>query len=400
MVELLAPAGNMDKLFVALSYGADAVYLSGQYFGLRSAADNFSIGDIERAVKYAHKLKKRVYLTVNAFPNNIEIDYIAKYLSLIKDIDLDALIIADFGVFTLAKELTPFNIHISTQTSVTNSEELKFWYRQGVKRVVLARELSIHEAYNIKNHLDIELEMFIHGSMCMSYSGKCTISNYTANRDANRGGCVNSCRWKYSIADKLGQEPFDHSYIMSSKDLCTIDEIASMINCGIHSLKIEGRMKGHLYLANSVSIYREAIDQFIENGVISQKESWVDRFNFLHNRGYTNGFSYNRAGRSSIFSKKHTESSNNRFNYIGTVKAITQKFIIIQVKNRFFIGDVLGFLTFNGIEVIYKVDNIISIAGDNINEAKANNIVYLMKIKDIEPYNIAYLKLGMTNKNN
>lgn len=387
-VELLAPAGDFEKLKVAFSYGADAVYLAGHSFGLRSAADNFSLNEIEQAISYAHRLQKKVYLAVNTFPNNNEMEEIADYLKVLSQLELDALIIADAGVFSLAKELTHFNIHLSTQASVTNIETVKFWLEQGVSRIVLGREVSIQEARSINEQCDIELEMFIHGSMCMSYSGKCTISNYTANRDANRGGCVNSCRWEYSISDTPEKPSSTKSYTMNSKDLWSINLIPEMITSGMNALKIEGRMKSHFYLSHTVRTYRDIIDTCLENRAVTNENrlKWIQQLNTYPNRGYSEGFLQHRAGKESIL--YDNAKSKSQSDYLGIVKEVGHDFILLQVKNRFFINDILNFLTFSGRQISFQVKEIVDIARKNISEAKPNSLVFIQKHPSIEPYNV------------
>ncbi len=388
-VELLAPAGDFEKLKTALSYGADAVYLGGEAFGLRSAAGNFSLNEIEKAVAFAHKLKRKVYLTLNTFPNNHEIDETAQYIKCLKDIALDAVIVADPGVFALVRELTDFHLHLSTQASVTHVEAVKFWVKQGVSRIVLGREVSIDEVKAIKEQCDIELEMFIHGSMCMSYSGKCTISNYTANRDANRGGCVNSCRWDYSLSTLTDKESFTQSYIMNSKDLWAVDSVPGMIAGGVDSLKLEGRMKSHLYLATTISIYRQILDLCLEKREIEQPDRlrWVNQLNSIPSRGFSNGFLEGLAGRDSIL--YDNVKPNGKSNYIGVVKEVGNDFILLQVKNRFFAGDSIKFLTFAGEELVVQVDEIKDISREPISEAKPNSLVFLQKVSGIGAYNVA-----------
>ncbi len=399
MIELLAPAGDLEKLLVAFSYGADAVYCAGESFGLRSAAGNFSFQELEKGLSHAHKLGKKVYLTVNSFPNNDEIEQMADYLKTLTQFDLDALIISDAGVFALAKEITPFKIHISTQSSVTNVESVRFWYEQGASRVILAREVSLYEAHKIQEQCKAELEMFIHGSLCMSYSGKCVISNYTAHRDANRGGCVNSCRWEYSLCHSFGEAPFTSAYMMNSKDLCAVDFIPEMIDSRISSLKIEGRMKSHLYLANTVTAYRHIIDIYMQKNELSQedKKRWLERLNSNPTRGFCSGFFESRAGKESVLydnnkiAKKVVSKRHSSSNYIGIVKEVIDDYLVLQVKNRFHVHDVLGFLTFDGEEISYPVDEIKDLTRKTIDEAKPNNIVFLKKHSLVSAYTIVSL---------
>ncbi len=395
-IELLAPAGDFDKLKVAVSYGADAVYIGGSAFGLRSSAGNFSISQIEKGINFAHKYNTKVYLVVNTFPNNSEIKQIENYLGILKNISLDALIIADPGVISLARELTPFNIHLSTQSSVTNIETVKFWRQNGISRIVLGREVSIEEAKLIYAQSDMELELFIHGSMCMSYSGKCTISNYTANRDANRGGCVNSCRWEYSISNISDFIPFTKSYAMNSKDLWAVDQIPEMIDAGISSLKIEGRMKSHLYLSNTVSIYRKIIDNYLNNKSILPTDSFKKLFNDLPNRGFSSGFLKSTANRDSILYDNLKNPSQS--NYIGIVKKITEQYILLQTKNTFHQGDSLIFYLFTGETIFYDVSVMYNINQEIIPIAHANSLILLPKHPLIQENNVASLLNNQSDK--
>ena len=399
-IELLAPAGDLEKLKVAFAYGADAVYLAGEAFGLRSAAGNFSISEIEQGIEIAHNQGKKVYLALNTYPNQDEIKQIAQYLKSISTLDLDAVIVADPGVFTLAKELTSFNLHISTQSSVTNKEAVKFWKNQGASRIVLGREVSIAEAEEIKQSSGVELETFIHGSMCMSYSGKCVISNYTANRDANRGGCVNSCRWEYSLTKDREEDSFSKSYVMNSKDLMAVDLIPELINAGVNSLKIEGRMKSFLYLANTVSTYRQIIDAVQTSKTITEemRNSWIYRLNSNPNRGFSEGFLRHHAGAESVLydsvrspRSPKTEGRPNS-NYIGLVREITDDYIVLQVKNPFKVEDVIAFLTHSGEEIELKVTFIKTIVNENINESRPNSVIFLEKHPLVKPLNVAYLQ--------
>lgn len=381
--EILAPAGNPEKLRVALSYGADAVYLGGYLFGLRSAAGNFSIKDIEKSISYAHKRNKKVYMTLNTFPKNEELKEIEEYLKIIKNIELDALIIADPGVFSLAREITNIPIHISTQSSVTNHKSVSLWKNQGVKRIILARELSIKEAKYIREKVDIELEMFIHGSMCMSYSGKCTISNYTVFRDANRGGCVNSCRWDYTLYKDQGIElekenPIS-SYIMNSKDLQAILQIPEMIEAGVSSFKIEGRMKSFLYVASTISVYRDVIDTYLEKGYLplDKQKKWFNQINSIPNRSFTTGFLENRAKKESVL--YDNKKPKDIVKYIGIVLKTLKDKILVDVKNTILKGDEVKLLGFDGKVYFLKIKTIQGIDGEYLDKINANNIAFLNK---------------------
>ncbi|MDH5680396.1 MAG: U32 family peptidase [Spirochaetota bacterium] len=396
-MELLAPAGDLEKLRVAFAYGADAVYLAGEAFGLRSAAGNFSLKEIERGARHARSLNRKVYLALNIYPTNSEIDRLIPYLKSLNSIVIDGLIVADAGVFSLVKEITDFPIHLSTQASITNSAAVKFWVEQGARRVVLAREVSISEARQIKEQLNIELEMFIHGSMCMSYSGKCSISNYTALRDANRGGCVNSCRWEYALSSDTSQNPFSKSFVMNSRDLSAVGVIQELINAGIDSLKIEGRMKSHLYLSTTVSCYRQMLDCFLEDRMPTEKDyiRWTDRLNSLPNRGFSDGFLQGAAGKDSILYEN--VKTGVKSSYVGIVKDVLSEMMMIDVKNPFAEGDMLGFQGFDGEVISYEVKEIRDVSGARISQAKVNSLVGLKKDSNIKKLTVA-LKLSDSEK--
>ena len=268
--ELLVPAGGLDTLKVAVDYGADAVYIGGQSFGLRAKADNFSIDEMREAVGYAHERGVKVYVTANIFAHNYDLEGIKRYFGELKNTGVDAVLVSDPGVFMIAREEMPdMEIHISTQANNTNYMTYKFWYEHGAKRVVSARELSLTEISEIRANIpdDMEIESFVHGAMCISYSGRCLLSNYFTGRDANHGACTHPCRWKYSIVEETRpgeymtvNEDDRGTYIFNSKDLCMIEYVPEMVAAGIDSLKIEGRMKTALYVATVARTYRKAID--------------------------------------------------------------------------------------------------------------------------------------------
>lgn len=273
MVELLSPAGNFEKMVSAIRYGADAVYLAGHFFGMRSAADNFTNEELKDAVKYAHERGVKVYLTVNTMPHGYEYPRLREYLKAIKDYGIDAMIVADLGVIATIKELLPeMEIHVSTQASIVSPAAALAYVALGAKRLVLARELTLSEIIDIKKALpeDIELEAFVHGSMCVSYSGRCMLSHHIIDRDANRGACAQPCRWNYKIVEEKRPDmplPIEENelgtFIMSSKDMCTIEIIPELIKAGINSFKIEGRMKSAYYTAVVTNAYRMAIDSYL-----------------------------------------------------------------------------------------------------------------------------------------
>ncbi len=301
--ELLAPAGNMEKMKMALLYGADAVYLGGKAFGLRAFGGNFSQEELAEAVKFAHNLGKKVYVTVNIFPHNSDIAKLPEYLAFLDSIRVDAILVADLGIFTMAKEYAPHvELHISTQANNTNWAAVNAWADLGASRVVLAREMSLAEIHEIREKCSVELEMFVHGAMCISYSGRCLMSNYMAGRDANRGSCAQPCRWNYALVEEKrpGQyfpvmEDERGTYIFNSKDMCLLPYLPDVIQSGVNSLKIEGRMKSVHYAASVVKAYREAIDSYFESPEKFQiKQEWLEELDKVSHRAYTTGFYYGR----------------------------------------------------------------------------------------------------------
>ena len=262
--ELLAPAGDLERLKIAFLYGADAVYIGGPY-SLRANASNFTIDQIKEGIKYAHKLSKKVYVTINIALHNKELKTITKYLKQLDEIGVDAIIVSDPALITLAKQNTNLEIHLSTQNSSLNKEAIEFWKKQGVSRVVLARECTKEDILDIKKNNQIELEVFIHGAMCASYSGRCVLSNFLTNRDSNRGGCSQICRWDF---DLIGEKPLkgEKPFTFCTKDLSLIKYIPDLIDIGVDSLKIEGRMRSSYYIATIIKVYRSVIDKYIKEG--------------------------------------------------------------------------------------------------------------------------------------
>lgn len=301
--ELLAPAGNMEKLKMALLYGADAVYLGGKAFGLRAFGGNFTYDELREAVEFAHNLQKKVYVTVNIFPHNSDMAKLPEYLHFLQEIQVDAVLVADLGVFSFVKKYAPqLEIHISTQANNTNWAAVNTWADLGASRVVLAREMSLAEIKEIREKCSVELEMFVHGAMCISYSGRCLMSNYMAGRDANRGSCAQPCRWNYALVEEKrpGQyfpvmEDERGTYIFNSKDMCLLPYLPDIIGSGVNSLKIEGRMKSVHYAASVVKAYREAIDSyFADPEHFAVKQEWIEELDKVSHRAYTTGFYYGR----------------------------------------------------------------------------------------------------------
>jgi putative protease len=298
--ELLAPAGNFEKLKFAFAYGADAVYCAGKKYGLRARADNFDEQTLAQAVQYAHRLGKKVFVTLNMIPHDEDFEGLKEYIKFLQNIEIDEVLVADPGVFTLVRETAPdMKISVSTQANNVNSRSVKFWHDMGASRIVLARELSKNEIKAICENRpkEMEVETFVHGAMCISYSGRCLLSHYLTGRDSNRGDCAQPCRWQYRLEEsKRPGEYFpieeDHTgtFIMNSKDLCLAKHIPELMQIGVNSLKIEGRMKSLFYVATVVSIYRKIIDAAVKDPDFIVPDTWIDELTKVSHRNYTTGF--------------------------------------------------------------------------------------------------------------
>ncbi|WP_367401089.1 peptidase U32 family protein [Phascolarctobacterium faecium] len=355
--ELLAPAGNMEKCKIALRYGADAVYLGGKMFGLRAFANNFSIEEIAEAAAYAHGLGKKVYVTVNIFAHNEDLARLPDYLLELQQAGVDALLISDLGVWNVARQTVPeMPLHVSTQANTSNWAAVQAWKALGAERVVLARELSLEEIREIGTRTDVELEAFVHGAMCISYSGRCLLSSYLTGRDGNRGACAQACRWEYSLIEKnRSDEGFDieederGTYVMNSKDLCLIDHIPDLIEAGICSLKIEGRMKSIHYVATVVSVYRKAIDAYWNDPKKYQvTDEWRQELEKVSHRPYTKGFAFGKPG--SDGQVYMTSSYEQTHDFVGIVLAYDAdaKRAYIEQRNNVKNGEVLELLMPDG----------------------------------------------------
>ena len=347
--ELLIPAGNLATLKTAVIYGADAVYIGGEAFSLRAKADNFGREEMEEAIAFAHKRGAKVYVAVNIFAHNGDLPEAERYLKELSEIGPDALIISDPGIFSLCRRLIPhMEIHISTQMNNTNYETFRFWYGLGAKRVVTARELSLREIAEIRAHIpeDMEIESFVHGAMCISYSGRCLLSSFMAGRDANRGACTHPCRWKYSLMEEKRpgeffpvEETERGTYIFNSKDLCMIDHIPEMVEAGIDSLKIEGRMKTQLYVATAARTYRKAIDDYFTSPELyrSNLELYRQEIGKCTYRAFTTGFYFGRPGTDAQIYDNNTYVKN--YTYLGEVEALEGGRALVEQKNKFSVGD-------------------------------------------------------------
>jgi len=353
--ELLVPAGNFEKLTTALHYGADAVYMGLSGFSLRAKADNFSAGEMEKAAGLVRTHNKKFYVTVNIFPHNRDVSLIREHFQFLKNINPDALIISDTGVFETAREIIPgIPIHISTQANVTNYRSAQFWERLGAKRIVLSRELTIDEIREIRDNVSAELECFVHGAVCISYSGRCYISSFLANRSGNKGECTNSCRWNYALMEETrkGQyfpvyENDRGTYILSSKDLCMIEHLDRLADAGIDSFKIEGRMKGINYLAGVVRTYREAVDS-LKDGPYRIREKWLKELSMFSSRGYTTGMFLGKQPDSGY---NHDEEEIYKMSHelVGIVKTVRNGKAVVALRSSLKTGDVVEFLS-NGLE--------------------------------------------------
>ncbi|MCB5503197.1 U32 family peptidase [Coprococcus eutactus] len=368
-VELLVPAGSLEVLKVAVDYGADAVYIGGQAYGLRAKADNFSIEEMKKAVKYAHAKNAKVYVTANIFAHNYDIEGMKAYFEQLKDTGVDAVLVSDPGIFLLAKETMPdMELHISTQANNTNYLTYNFWYNMGAKRVVTARELSLVEIKQIREHIpeDMEIESFMHGAMCISYSGRCLLSSYFTGRDANRGACTHPCRWKYHIVEETRpgeympvNEDDRGTYIFNSKDLCMIEHIPEMIDAGIDSFKIEGRMKTALYVATVARTYRKAIDDYMESPELyrSNMEYYKSEIAKCTYRQFTTGFYFGKTDQDSQIYDNNTYIKN--CTYIGNVQEVTEDGLVaFEQKNKFSVGEEIECMNFDGTNTVCRVEEI------------------------------------------
>ena len=348
--ELLAPAGNLYKLKIALKYGADAVYIGGEAFSLRVAADNFTHDEMLEGIKFAHDMGKKVYITANIIPHNRDLNEMEKYFKEIYELGADAVLISDLGAFNICKKAAPnLEIHISTQANNTNYATVQSWHEMGAKRVVLAREMTLREVREIRDNIsdDCELEAFMHGAMCISYSGRCLLSNYMTARDSNYGACSHPCRWQYALMEETRQGEYmpvfeneRGTFIMNSKDLCMIEHIPELIGSGVSSLKIEGRVKSEFYVATVVAAYRRAIDEYYADPEHYEfKQEWLDEVKKVSHRDYYTGFFF---GIPSEGAQIYGSSSYIReYDIIGIVLDYDEKTGLAKVtqRNRFFTGD-------------------------------------------------------------
>ena len=349
--ELLAPAGDLEKLKIAVLYGADAVYIGGEAYSLRAKAKNFDHETMAEGIRFAHEHGAKVYVTANIFAHNADFEGMAEYFKEIYELGADAVLISDLGVFAVAREAAPdLEIHVSTQANNTNYQSARMWYRLGARRVVVARELSLREIREIRENIpeDMEIEAFVHGAMCISYSGRCLLSNYLSGRDSNKGACAHPCRWKYHLVEETRpgeympvEEDERGTYIYNSKDLCMIDHIPDLIDAGVVSQKIEGRMKTPFYVGNVIKAYRRAIDDYFQDPELYEKnrEYYLEEVSKASHRDYTTAFYY---GKPDGNQQVYTNNSYIRpFDFIGVVMEDSNEdgYAWIEQRNKFSVGE-------------------------------------------------------------
>lgn len=390
--ELLIPASSLEVLKTAVIFGADAVYIGGEAFGLRAKAKNFSMEEMREGIEFAHEHDVKVYVTANILAHNSDLPEVRKYFEELKGLKPDALIIADPGVFDIAKEVCPeIERHISTQANNTNYGTYNFWYRQGASRVVSARELSMKELKELRANIpeDLEIETFIHGAMCISYSGRCLLSNYFTGRDANRGACTHPCRWKYAVVEET--RPGEYmpvyenergTYIFNSKDLCMIEHIPELIDAGIDSLKIEGRMKTALYVATVARTYRKAIDDYQKDPELyRQNMPWyLDQISNCTYRKFTTGFFFGKPDDDAQIYDSNTYVKD--YTYLGSVGGTEDGLCRIEQRNKFSVGETIEIMKPDGRNVEVTVERIVNEDGEEQESAPHSKQVLYVKLSE------------------
>ena len=398
--ELLVPASSLEVLKIAVIFGADAVYIGGEAFGLRAKAKNFTNEEIKEGIAFAHEHGVKVYITANILAHNQDLEGVKKYFTELKEIKPDALIISDPGVFMIAKEICPeIEIHISTQANNTNYGTYQFWYAQGAKRVVSARELSLAEIKEIRDNIpkDLEIETFIHGAMCISYSGRCLLSNYFTGRDANQGACTHPCRWKYAVVEE--KRPGEYlpvyenergTYIFNSKDLCMIEHIPELIDAGIDSFKIEGRMKTALYVATVARTYRKAIDDYLESPELYKKNmDWYkEQISNCTYRQCTTGFFFGKPDETTQIYDSNTYVK--EYTYLGIVGSVDEHGRYrIEQRNKFSVGEEIEVMKPNGENRSVTVRAIVDEEGNAMESAPhPQQVLFIDLGEPLERYDI------------
>lgn len=394
--ELLAPAGNLEKLKVAILYGANAVYLGGQKFGLRSAADNFTLEELVEGVEFAHARNAKVYVVLNSFLHDKEIDELPEFLKFLDEVNVDAVIVSDLGVISTVTENSNLEVHLSTQASCLNVEAAKLWAKMGVKRVVLGREVSVKEAAKIKKESGLEVEMFIHGSMCMAYSGNCVISNYTQGRDSNRGGCAHSCRFEYGLdfaEDQRAKAQEIKAYFMSSKDLEGIRVLEEFIEGEIDSLKVEGRMKSHHYVGTISKVYSDALSFYKEHGHLLSEDikEWENELRKITHRDYTLASLVEPAGADSIYTER--EHDDNEYVVAGVILDVVENdHMVLEVRSAFRPNDSLELVPFSGNARTFNVDFVTTIMDEPYEKTKPGYLVKVPYVDGAMQWNIVRAK--------
>ena len=389
--ELLAPAGNLEKLKTAINFGADAVYLGGNKLNLRAAADNFTIEELKEGLEYAHSMGRKVHVTLNVIPHNDDLVGIEDYIRELYEIGVDAVLIADPGIMSIAREVAPnLEIHLSTQASNLNYKSALFWHKMGIKRIVAAREMSLEELRELRRELPetCDIEAFVHGAMCMGYSGKCLLSNYITGRDSNRGTCTQPCRFKYHLYEEKESGNYekvnkgdDGMYFMNSKDLCMIEHIPELIKAGIDSLKIEGRIKSSYYVASVVKAYRQAIDKYFEDPENYKYDpKWMKELEKPSHRPYTTGFYFDEEIRQNY----ETSAYIHNYDMVGVVINYDKeaKIATIQQRNKVYNGDFVEVLAIRGDNTVVKLEEMRNENGELIESAAHPQMIFTVKSND------------------
>ena len=399
-VELLIPASSLEVLKIAVIYGADAVYIGGEVFGLRAKAKNFSMEDMAEGIQFAHEHGVKVYVTANILAHNGDLEGVREYFTQLKEIKPDALIISDPGIYTIAKEICPeIERHISTQANNTNYGTYQFWWNQGAKRVVTARELSLNEIAEIRKNVpdEMEIETFVHGAMCISYSGRCLLSNYFTGRDANQGACTHPCRWKYAVVEE--KRPGEYlpvyenergTYIFNSKDLCMIEHIPELIEAGIDSFKIEGRMKTALYVATVARTYRKAIDDYLTSPEkYKENMDWyLEQISNCTYRQFTTGFFFEKPSEESQIYDNNTYIK--EYTYLGIVGERNEEGLYqIEQRNKFSVGEQIEVMKPDGRNIPVTVKRIVDEDGNEMESAPhPKQVLYIDLGQELEMYDI------------
>ena len=376
-IELLAPAGDFERLVTAIHFGADAVYFAGKKFGLRAFASNFDEKEIIKAINYAHERNVKVYITVNILAHNEDFVGLIDYLKFLDKEGADGVIVSDIGIASLVKEYTNLELHVSTNANITNLHSAKMWVKLGAKRLVLARELSLQEIKEIKNEVgeNIDLECFGHGAMCISYSGRCLLSNYLTGRDSNKGECAQPCRWQYALGVKNDIEETNYfpiledgkgTYILNSKDICMIEHIKELAQAGVTSLKVEGRMKTNYYVATVINAYRRAIDEYYKD--LKPSFNYLEEVRKTSNRDFTTGFYFENNSKENLNTSKQSETHK----YIAVVlESLDNGYILVEHRNKFLLGDELEILSSGeNFNKKFIVEDIIDCENNRLKEVK------------------------------